>query len=327
MNYRSEPLITKKICVLCVSMLRWGLLAVLLILIAWDYNHLPKNFPTQEKLLVEIDGPQNSKTTYVFLHGWPDSNALWQPTAKLLSAENRCIRIQLPGYHPEEGIWPGGFDGAEKLIFKTILENVDPLEGITLIGHDWGALLVHYLLLHEPVNKQEENLKKSFRSAVVVDVGLSTHQSLSFKVWVIFYQGLNNIFYCLPTLGNFMVPRLVSLMGRPSYSGELPITAKMNWPYPAMWSDLIFRSGENLYQKAIVNFAAGNSPKIPMLFVWGSAKPSFAQMFDQQYLDSIKATHKLSTSFPVNGGHWLMITHAEEFHKKLTDWLAETNEK
>jgi pimeloyl-ACP methyl ester carboxylesterase len=267
-------------------MLKW-IFYLLVIFIAsqvkleMDYIQQRTHYPVGEDDVLKVDIDESTaangkiEETFVFLHGWPDTNALWAPTAKQLcqspngeakegaATPRRCIRIDLPGYdlvteetqHRRMGYT---FEETLRLIAQTIRAHVDLKGGerFTLIGHDWGASFVHFLLmdLDQDIDargnyvtggrsEQERKLlpiSKAIRRAVIVDVGLVTKPSPAFSLLFVAYQGANNLLFIAPhAVGTWLLERVVlPFFQFPSYAGQA-VGAHMNWPYRSLWRDLI----------------------------------------------------------------------------------------
>jgi pimeloyl-ACP methyl ester carboxylesterase len=84
----------------------------------------------------------------LFLHGWPESWAVWQGVMALAAKDHRAIAIDLPGVGESTG---DPTDGSKAAIAGVVHGLVDFLElrGITLVGHDAGGMAAYaYLRRH-----------------------------------------------------------------------------------------------------------------------------------------------------------------------------------
>jgi pimeloyl-ACP methyl ester carboxylesterase len=76
-----------------------------------------------------------------FVHGNPDSSALWDGVIENLTPYgDEIVAADLPGFaHPP----PDGFPATKEAYVDWIVEHLEKLGGkVDLVGHDWGSLLV-----------------------------------------------------------------------------------------------------------------------------------------------------------------------------------------
>ena len=85
----------------------------------------------------------------VFVHGWGDSSAVWRETVASLSADFRCITLDLPGHGDSpagQGLWS----------IKKMARPVQTLMGAlgitaaTFVGHSMGGVVALQLALEHP---------------------------------------------------------------------------------------------------------------------------------------------------------------------------------
>lgn len=77
----------------------------------------------------------------VFVHGVPDTPAVWDSVIARLSRED-VAAVQLPGFGCAR---PDGFPATKEAYIEWLLaelQRLAPGEPIDLVGHDWGSLLV-----------------------------------------------------------------------------------------------------------------------------------------------------------------------------------------
>ncbi|MBI3438189.1 MAG: alpha/beta hydrolase [Proteobacteria bacterium] len=77
----------------------------------------------------------------VFVHGVPDTPALWRPLISAIGVSpTGCVTPSLPGFG---GAIPPGFNATKDAYATWLIEVLQELgEPAHLVGHDWGALLV-----------------------------------------------------------------------------------------------------------------------------------------------------------------------------------------
>ncbi|MCJ7439071.1 MAG: alpha/beta hydrolase, partial [Acidimicrobiia bacterium] len=83
----------------------------------------------------------------VFVHGVPDTVALWDPLVAALVArgvaESDTVRLALPGFAAPV---PDGFDCIKDEYATWIVGQLEAIgTPVDLVGHDWGALLTQYV--------------------------------------------------------------------------------------------------------------------------------------------------------------------------------------
>lgn len=108
-------------------------------------------------------GPDsNSKPLVIFIHGFPDSWAIWRHIIRSESIQNAAtvVAIDLPGY--------GGSDSLEKYTASNVLEKLAEFivtiramytidtdaevdqRRVVIVGHDWGCVLAMRLAAEAP---------------------------------------------------------------------------------------------------------------------------------------------------------------------------------
>jgi len=138
------------------------------------------------------------KQRLVFLHGWPDTMALFLPLADTLSqAGYEVVLLQLPGFPipPElQNIvinpnpapvrrWGFSFLETIVLLHQTLQSLKDDRHETVLVAHDWGAL-VAYLLLSKFTPDQA-----GISRLVTLDVGLRKEIHARMGLLILLYQG------------------------------------------------------------------------------------------------------------------------------------------
>ena len=76
--------------------------------------------------------------TAVFVHGVPDTEAMWDRLAAALGPYD-VVRLSLPGFGPEV---PVGWTATKEAYADWLAARLDEIgEPVDLVGHDWGAIL------------------------------------------------------------------------------------------------------------------------------------------------------------------------------------------
>jgi pimeloyl-ACP methyl ester carboxylesterase len=91
-------------------------------------------------------------TMKLFLHGVPDSAAIWRPLIQALGLqEGDYIAPTLPGF---DDALPSGFAATKEAYVGWLLHQMEALVAqhgpIDLIGHDWGALIIQRAAMLRP---------------------------------------------------------------------------------------------------------------------------------------------------------------------------------
>jgi pimeloyl-ACP methyl ester carboxylesterase len=258
------------------------------------------------EVLVEGDGPH----TLVLIHGWPDTQVLWDPlVAHLLArpapAEQglRCVRFTLPGNDLAQGRRPLSL-AQMTAHFAAIVDAVSPDRPVTLLLHDWGAVYGYQYAMQHPGRVAR---------IVGVDIGDTASgeflRSLPFKakLGIVGYQAWLALAYGLPVkVGDRMTRWMARQLRAPAPAAS--IAAQMNHPYVATWSGG-FRHAVRV------------QPTCPVLFIYGQRKPF---MFHApQWAERIAATPG-GAVHGLRAGHWVMVNQPEAFHQIVSTWLAAT---
>jgi pimeloyl-ACP methyl ester carboxylesterase len=81
----------------------------------------------------------------LFLHGWPESWAVWQDVMGLAAKDHRAIAIDLPGVGESTGDPTDGSKAAIAGVVHGLVEFLG-LRGLTLVGHDAGGMAAYAYL-------------------------------------------------------------------------------------------------------------------------------------------------------------------------------------
>ena len=85
--------------------------------------------------------------TVVFVHGVPNTAAVWDPVRALLP-DRDTIALQLPGFGCDA---PAGFSGTRYAYRDWLIEQLEAMnEPIDLVGHDQGSVISQGVILARP---------------------------------------------------------------------------------------------------------------------------------------------------------------------------------
>ena len=261
---------------------------------------------------MEVDGVEvliEGRGTHaiVMLHGWPDTQRLWDAQVEALSERYRCVRFMLPGYELPARPRPPSLDEVVETI-RRVVEEACPGERVTLLLHDWGCVFGYQFTLRHP------HLVARVIGVDVGDGGSRRHaaeMTLKARLLVLAYQlWLASAW----RIGGRVGDRMARLAARALRCPADPhvVHAHMGYPYAMRWFGVAggFRN------------AAVFHPQVPMLYIYGERKPF---MFHSRRWAQELAAQPGSRVLGLPTGHWVMISRRREFNQALLTWLAQTD--
>ena len=85
--------------------------------------------------------------TVVFVHGNPETDAVWDPLVELLGRDD-VVRLSPPGFGaPLPDGWPATYLDYRDWLERELTRFASPVD---LVGHDWGGGHVLNLVMHRP---------------------------------------------------------------------------------------------------------------------------------------------------------------------------------
>jgi pimeloyl-ACP methyl ester carboxylesterase len=270
-----------------------------------DNNHLSSRVQVNGiDVLIEGSGEK----TLVFLHGWPDSERLWDATVAGLKDQFRCVRFTLAGFDLSKGALTPSL-GQITASIKDIVEAVSAQQPVTLVLHDWGCTFGYEFSARHPAMVER---------VVAVDIGnhnhgaylrsLTAQQKLAmflYQYWLALSWATGR--YVNQSLANWMTRRCARAVKCPATDADLHW--QKNYPYAMLWLGL---SG-GLKGCVRVN------PKSPFLYIYGKRKP-FMFHSPQWLLEQAAVPGNKVQAFAT--GHWVMLQQPVEFVACLRDWLS-----
>lgn len=244
---------------------------------------------------VEGTGPQ----TVVMVHGWPDTQALWDPQVAAMREHYRCVRFTLPGFdkrHPRR-VYPLEDVVAQLL---AVLDAVSPHQPVVLLLHDWGCVFGYALASRHP------DRVSAIIGIDIGDAGSREHVAalgvkakwmvVAYQLWLALAWNLGG------AAGDWMTRRMAALLHAPGTPAT--IGSWMNYPYHVQWT-------RGYPRKPF-------SPTVPMLFVYGTHKPF---MFHSQAWCTAVAASPHSAVHALRSNHWVSSYAAAEFNTLALAWL------
>ena len=291
------------------------------------------------KLPVTIDGEGDE--TLFFIHGWPDTEAVWEQQVAHFKNRYRCARITMPHYagrgnDKTPGANPRGYSFLEtaELLREAILsisQNPNP-EAVTLVIHDWGCFWGFVLQMKYP---------ELVKGIVAMDVGHpSTLKSRAASV--VIFSGIGLLYQWWLALA-YMISRFTPLGLGKSVGDALVFAvlylcilststhpqkavilknanADMGYPYFYVYQVVYSRAlGLSAgYNKLLKR--KGPYPSCPCLFLYGENK-SF--MFHSGAFTKELRRREGCGAEGVPAGHWLQLEAPEIVNEKMEVWLED----
>lgn len=244
-----------------------------------------------------IEGNHDGETL-VFVHGWPDSAALWDETVSALRRRYRCVRVTMPNFDGRRTTREG--HGTPEIVEALVAMIRECAFGrrVTLVLHDWGSYWGHAAHHRAP---------ELVRRVVTLDVAphfspgpLAVAGIVAYQSWLFTAFALNGV------VGDAMTRAAAKVLRVPRPSREL--TSWMNYPYRNVWVDLVSGRSKKL--------TAGYWPTCPLLFVYGTKKPFM--FHSPSWVAHVRKTG--GEVVALETGHW--VTRDPAFVEHLGRFLA-----
>ena len=256
-------------------------------------------------VVIEGQGP-----TVVFLHGWPDTLALWDDTVDALRDGYRCVRFSLPGFDLSQPPRPQSVDEMCALI-GAVVDAVSPGEPVALVLHDWGCFFGY-----EYAARHVDRVARVV-SADIGDTNSGAYLSAltarekrmiaGYQIWLALAWKLGAIW---PAMADRMTRYMARRIGCKTEPGK--IGWQMNYPYALQW----FGSFGGLRGVARVDKVFG--PRLPTLFLFGKRKPFM--FHSARWLAQLATTPGCAVQ-GLDAGHWLMRQQPSVFNQAVRQWL------
>jgi len=235
-------------------------------------------------------GNLSAAKTIVFLHGWPDTDALFSKQYPAFEQDYRIVSMVLPNY-TKEAPFPQGtgllgtpLDTLADLFIATVKSTCGATPPL-LVAHDWGAIVAYLALSKEP---------RLVARLVALDIGQHSSPTLKGIFILCAYQWTLIASYFMPSLIGNCLTRLVARLFKAP--GAAVAHAGMNYLYVQVWRMLLTGTAKPLQK--------WDPPKVPILYLYGLNKPLFfhSQRWLQFVSSQPEATGGKVVAYP--GGHW-----------------------
>ena len=245
----------------------------------------------------DISGNKNSTKLLVFLHGYPDTNAVWENILPDLEKEAYVLRVSYPNFSQQETTKKGlTLEELADRIKATIDHVNDTKRKVVMVSHDWGCMFGYYVDYRHPGTVTE---------MIPMDVGAKFNYFVRFLVY---YQVMLAIAWIIGGfIGNFITNYFVNLfMYKPAWRYRIDHT--WNWAYYDLWKKILLH-GFNT-DKAIL---PGYEPSCNVTYVYATKFKRF-QFSNKQWEDMIARNPK-SEAIAVDCSHWI--------HKAKPEWTVD----
>jgi pimeloyl-ACP methyl ester carboxylesterase len=238
-------------------------------------------------------GTSTAARTIIFVHGWPDTDAVFDGQYEAFAATHRIVTLSLPGYR--QGSAPTPFFGFSVTATLGMLQaGIERAmkgrdEKPFVVAHDWGA---HYVFMLE--RKHPELFDR------IVGLDIAGHVNakeagLRGIAFILAYQWTLATLFLLPGFIGSPITRLLA-----SFFFKAPGAAVahsgMNYPYLRQWVGLA--TGE------VPSKPRFQAPTVPVLFMYGTRKPVLFQ--SSRWIKHLEATDGSGVRV-YDAGHWFFV--------------------
>ncbi|MBF6062317.1 alpha/beta fold hydrolase [Nocardia terpenica] len=282
---------------------------------AWVDDDL---FPFESRF-VDIDGhtvhyvDEGSGPTLLFLHGNPTWSFLWRDVIRALRDDFRCVALDYPGFGLSTPMPGYRYLPEEHADVVTGFVDSLGLEGVTLVGQDWGGLIGLAAVQRRP---------GAFDRLVLADTwAWPTNGVLHFEYFSRIFGGPPGRF--LARHLNFLVNVFIPLGHRrrkPTAAEMTHYRRAMDAPERRMASAVFPR--RVLASRAFfaeVETGLADIAHLPTLIVWGDADIAFRPQ-ERERLEATFPNHK--TVIVAGAGTYVESDAPDEFVTAIRDWTA-----
>lgn len=239
-----------------------------------------------------------------FIHGWPDTGALFEKQVRFFSEKYRCVTVTLPGFDAD----------GESLDFPELVDQLaftirriqsESKQTTLLVGHDWGAYLTYLL---------DQKYPELATRLITLDVGAHFKpKNLSHALFMVGYQWWLVAAYfvgkVVPPVGTAMSRCFARYAHAPAADS---VHSRMNYLYFYFWRARFCKK----YQASLPR---RYKPSKPMLFLYGKDKKyAFHSPRWEQIVESAPGSRVVGIE---KSGHWFLFDKPELTNAAIFDWL------
>ena len=238
----------------------------------------------------------------VLLHGFPETANIWKQSSEILNQQGfRTYAVNQRGYSLKAQPVGRKAYATQHLVadINQLLDLID--QPVSLIGHDWGAVVAWEVALQYPEKiKHLTAISVPHKAAFMRSFYSSTQLIKSYYIGLFQLPWVPEfLFYKIPKLGEAllkdsgMTPQQLEDFKKEMLL-EKRLAPSLNW-----YRGLPFSSNRNLLKKV----------KVPTLFIWGKHDSAIVEKsveLNHQYID---APYK---EIRMDATHWIPVQNAEQ---------------
>jgi len=247
----------------------------------------------------------------LLLHGFPDTHVVWRKQIPVLAqAGYRVIAPDLRGYGKTDAPTHVSAYSLENLRADVVgLMDVLGIDRVTVVGHDWGALIGWQLCMYAPRRVERLVALSTGHPAAIAGAGLAQQVRLTYAL-------------------GFLLPGLAE---RALRAGNWLFIRKLTRDRTQIgyWRRSLRPAGRltaalNYYRANVRSGLRRRWPPVttPAMGVWSDGDPALGE---KQMRDSAQYVHAEFRYERIDGAdHWLQLTGAERLNALLLDYLGST---
>lgn len=248
-----------------------------------------------------VDSEETALPLLVFVHGWPDSTALWKSQVAHFRGRYRTVCVDLPGFGADRGARGADFPELADRLAATIraVTAVGRPSEVVLVGHDWGAYLSYEF------ERRHAALIDRF---VTLDVGAHLRpESFGHFLFLVSYQ------WWLVAAHFLGCDAMVRPLARAFRAPEAErAEAAMGYPYRNFWRARLRRK----YRDRLI---ARYRPSRPLLYLYGAKNP---YPFHSKRWEKVVRESPRSEVVAIDGAHWFPLRCPEATNTAIDRWLS-----
>jgi pimeloyl-ACP methyl ester carboxylesterase len=253
------------------------------------------------------DGP-----VVVLLHGFPESNAMYQPVIDRLTAQGyRCLAPLQRGYSP--GARPKRRrDYRDSELAADVLALIDTIDAqrVHLVGHDWGAFVAWYIAQQFPDRLHSLTALSVPHPAAFLKAVATSRQALA-SWYMLFFQlpwAPERLLLSKRAVSGFMATRSAPELAEAEMRAiQQPgtLTAALNW-----YRGIPFSSPRDTARKVTV----------PTLYVWSDDDIALKDKCARICGDYVVGDYRFEIL--EGASHWLLDERPEKVADLVLDWVG-----
>lgn len=265
-----------------------------------------------------------SDPTVVLVHGFPDTQAMWEPVVERLSEDFHVVTYDVRG--AGESTAPPSRAGyrMERLVddLVAVIEHVRPDGGaVHLVGHDWGSVQSWGSVLREDRDPRLSGRLASYTTIsgpALPHFGRFFRESVRRRRWRPVLRQLRHSWY----IGAFQVPAVPELVFR-RFGGRLQsfLSESQRLGRAAHWAPTFAEDGAhgvNLYRANSRGVASSSvRTRVPVQLI----VPIFDAFLSPDLYDELPRFVDHLTRVDVRAGHWVPRTHPDVVAEHIKDFV------